>query len=204
MTGANAIRHHLTTEDSMTKKRPEFNSKGKSSPVSGNITISGKKGGATMFELKPWRRKEGETGAIDAPVLFRREFDDLIERFFDREPMISQGLFTRGFAPAIDVYETDNDIVVQAEIPGMEPNDLDVNLAGDVLTIKGEKKGEHEERGENFHRIERSYGSFSRSISLPCEVEQDRVDASYKNGVLHLTLPKSENCKKRAVKITVH
>ena len=156
-----------------------------------------------MFELMPRRRKEGETGAADTPLLFRREFDDLIERFFGSEPMIS-GVGARAFSPVVDIYETDNDIIVQAEIPGMDQKDLDVNLAGDVLTIKGEKRAENEERGENFHRIERSYGSFSRSITLPCEVQQERVDASYKNGVLHLTIPKTESCKKKAVKITVH
>ncbi len=86
----------------------------------------------------------------------------------------------------------------------MEQKDLDVNLTGDVLTIKGEKKAEHEEKGDNFHRIERSYGSFSRSFALPCEVQQDKAEATYKNGVLSLRLPKSESCKKKAVKITVH
>ena len=86
----------------------------------------------------------------------------------------------------------------------MDQKDLDVNLAGDVLTIKGEKKAEHEERGEDFHRIERSYGSFSRSLTLPCEVQEDKVEAHYKNGVLSLKLPKSETCKTKAVKITIH
>jgi HSP20 family protein len=157
-----------------------------------------------MFDLIPWRRRERETAPATSPWLFRREFDDLIERFFGEEPLARHGVFGRAFSPVVDITENDNDIIVRAEIPGMEQKDLDVNLAGDVLTIKGEKKAEHEEKGENFHRIERSYGSFSRTFALPCEVQEDKVEASYKNGILSLKLPKSETCKKESVKITVH
>ncbi len=157
-----------------------------------------------MFDLIPWRRKERETSPITTPWLFRRDFDDFVERFFGEEPLPTHGFFGRAFSPVVDIVETENHIMVTAEIPGMEQKDLDVNLTGDVLTIKGEKKAEHEEKGDNFHRIERSYGSFSRSISLPCEVQGDKVEASYKSGVLSLKLPKSENCKNKAVKITVN
>ena len=157
-----------------------------------------------MFDLIPWRRKEEEGSAAGSPRTFQREFDELVERFFGQEPVFSRSLFSRTFTPVVDIVENENDIIVKAEIPGMEQNDLDVNLAGDVLTIKGEKKAEHEERGDNFHRIERSYGSFSRSLALPCEVQQDKAEANYKNGVLSLRLPKSESCKKKAVKITIH
>jgi HSP20 family protein len=157
-----------------------------------------------MFDLIPRRRKERETAPTTSPWLFRREFDDFIERFFGDEPLARQGIFGRTFSPVVDIVENDTDITVKAEIPGMEQKDLDVNLAGDVLTIRGEKKAEHEEKGDNFHRIERSYGSFSRSLALPCEVEEDKVEATYKNGVLSLRLPKSEKCKTKAVKITVH
>ena len=157
-----------------------------------------------MFDLIPWRRKEEEGSTAGSPRIFQREFDELVERFFGQEPVFSRSLFSRTFTPVVDIVENENDIIVKAEIPGMEQKDLDVNLAGDVLTIKGEKKAEHEEKGDNFHRIERSYGSFSRSLALPCEVQQDKAEANYKNGVLSLRLPKSESCKKKAVKITVH
>jgi HSP20 family protein len=157
-----------------------------------------------MFDLTPWRRKERETSPATSPWLFRREFDDFIDRFFGEEPLARRGMFGGAFSPVVDIVENDNDIVVKAEIPGMEQKDLDVNLAGDVLTIKGEKKAEHEEKGDTFHRIERSYGSFSRSIALPYEVQEDKVEASYKNGVLSLKLPKTETCRKKSVKITVH
>jgi len=157
-----------------------------------------------MFDLIPWRRRERESAPLTTPWLFRREFDDFVERFFGEEPLSTHGIFGRAFSPVVDIVEDENDIIVTAEIPGMEQKDLDVHLAGDVLTIKGEKKAEHEEKGDNFHRIERSYGSFTRSLSLPCEVQADKVEAGYKNGVLTLKLPKSESCKKKAVKITVH
>jgi HSP20 family protein len=157
-----------------------------------------------MFDLMPWRRKERDIAPISTPSLFRREFDDLVERFFGEEPLMSRDIFSRGFSPAVDIAETDTDIMVTAEIPGMEQKDLDVNLVGDVLTIRGEKKVEHESNDDNFQRIERSYGSFSRSFALPCEVQQDKVEANYKNGILTLKLPKSEACRKKAVKITIH
>ena len=157
-----------------------------------------------MLDLIPWRRKEEEGSAAGSPRILQREFDELVERFFCQEPVFSRSLFSRTFTPVVDIVENENDIIVKAEIPGMEQKDLDVNLAGDVLTIKGEKKAEHEEKGDNLHRIERSYGNFSRSLALPCEVQQDKAEANYKNGVLSLRLPKSESCKKKAVKITVH
>jgi HSP20 family protein len=157
-----------------------------------------------MFDLIPWRRKEEEGTTAGSRRIFQREFDDLVERFFGHKPVFSHCLFSRTFSPVVDIAETENDIMVTAEIPGMEQKDLDVNLAGDILTIKGEKKAEHEEKGDNFHRIERSYGSFSRSFALPCEVQEGKAEATYKNGVLSLKLPKSERCKKKAVKIAIH
>ncbi|AFM24651.1 Hsp20/alpha crystallin family protein [Desulfomonile tiedjei] len=153
-----------------------------------------------MFELAPWKRKEGETGSLPAPWVFRREFDDLIQRFFGDEPF-SLGITSKTFSPAVNISENENEILVTAEIPGIEKNDLDISLSGDVLTIKGEKKAEHEEKTENMHRIERSYGSFSRSFALPCEVQEDKINASYKDGVLSLKLPKAENCKAKSIKI---
>ncbi len=94
--------------------------------------------------------------------------------------------------------------MVTAEIPGMEQKDLDVNLSGDVLTIKGEKKAEHEEKGDDFHRSNGRTGAFhGRFLSL-VKCRQTKVEAGYKGGVLTLKLPKSESCRKKAVKITVH
>ncbi len=103
--------------------------------------------------------------------------------------------------PTVDVSETAKEIIVNAEIPGVEAKDIDVNLAGDVLTIKGERKREHEEKEENFHRIERSYGSFYRSLRLPSEVDGDKIKASYKKGVLRISLHKSKKATAKKIEI---
>jgi HSP20 family protein len=105
--------------------------------------------------------------------------------------------------PSLDVSETKNEIVVKAEVPGMDPKDIDISLSNGTLTIKGEKKQEREKEEEDYHLVERSYGSFMRSIMLPTEVKQDKINASYKNGVLKVVLPKSEETKKKEVKIKV-
>jgi HSP20 family protein len=104
------------------------------------------------------------------------------------------------FNPHVDVTENDQEIKVVAELPGLTEKDVEVSLANDMLTISGEKKAEKEDKGENYYRLERSYGSFQRTIPLPTEVEADKVDATFKNGVLQITLPKlypGEGVKKK-------
>jgi HSP20 family protein len=106
-------------------------------------------------------------------------------------------------APAVDVYEEKDDIVVKAELPGMEKDNIEVNLSGDRLTIKGEKKQEEEVKKEGYYRSERSYGSFLRTLELPTEVQPDKVKASFKNGILEIHLPKTEEAKKKEIKVKV-
>ena len=151
-----------------------------------------------MFDLIPWRRR-GEHVPVTARD-FRREFDDLVERFFGSERF--DWLTSRTFSPAVDISETEHEVVVKAELPGIDQKDLDVSVSGGVLTIKGEKKEEKEEKSENVHRVERSYGIFSRSFSLPCEVKTENVEAKFKDGILSLKLPKSETSKKKSITIT--
>lgn len=146
------------------------------------------------FELTPWRPfKELTT--------LRDEMDKMWNRFFGEWPGMEP--FKGEWAPSLDISETKDNIVVKAEVPGMDSKDIDISLANDVLTVKGEKKQEKEEKDENYHRVERSYGAFSRSIRLAREVQGDRIKATYKNGVLKITLPKSEEAKKKEVKIKV-
>lgn len=102
---------------------------------------------------------------------------------------------------AIDMYETDNDIVVKAAIPGVKPEDIDVTISGDVLTIKGEVKEEKEVKEESYIRKERRYGTFCRSVTLPIEVDVDKAKAEYENGILTLTLPKAEAAKPKVIKV---
>jgi HSP20 family protein len=131
----------------------------------------------------------------------RNEMERLYERFFDLRPFRR---FTEEgeWMPSVDVSETAKEIIVNAEIPGVEAKDIDVNLAGDVLTIKGERKREQEAKGENLHRIERSYGSFYRSLRLPSEVDGDKIKASYKKGVLRITLPKTKKATAKKIEIS--
>jgi HSP20 family protein len=99
------------------------------------------------------------------------------------------------FTPRVDVTEDNNNLYVHAEVPGVEKNDIKINIVGDVLTISGEKKSEQKDEGKNYYRIERNYGSFSRSFTLPSEVVTDKIAAEYKDGVLNITLPKTEEAK---------
>ena len=107
------------------------------------------------------------------------------------------------WVPSVDVAETKNEVIVKAELPGMDPKDVDLTLSDGNLVIQGEKKQEKEETDENYQYVERSYGSFVRSVRLPKEVRQDKISASYKNGVLKVVLPKSEEAKRKEVKIKV-
>jgi HSP20 family protein len=136
-------------------------------------------------------------------ALLRREMDTLFDNFFrgfNMEPFESRmGVFS----PKVDVNETDREIKISAELPGMDEKDIDVSLQNDILTIKGEKKEEKEDKGKDYYRMERSYGSFSRTIPLPVEVETDKVEAKFKKGVLSITLPKTPKAVAETKKIAV-
>jgi HSP20 family protein len=110
---------------------------------------------------------------------------------------------TASFVPAVDVYEDEKKVVLKIEIPGIDEKDLDVHVENNTLTVKGERKFEKEEKEANFHRIERSYGSFYRAFSLPTTVDAENVKASYKAGVLALELQKKAEAQPRQIKIAV-
>ena len=132
----------------------------------------------------------------------QRDFDRLFKEAFN--PFVSEGdLSTRTWAPPVDIYENENDIVLKAELPGIEPKDVEVKVEDNTLYLKGERKFEKEVKNESYHRVERSYGSFARSFSLPNSISTDKVKAEFKDGLLTLTLPKREEAKPRTVKIDV-
>ncbi len=143
-----------------------------------------------LIPWRPWRE-------MDA---LRREMDRIWDRFSGEKPAEQPG---GEWVPSLDVSESQDRIVVKAEAPGIDPKELDISLSNGVLTLKGEKKNEREEKGENYHLIERGYGSFSRSVLLPAEVAEDKIKANYKDGVLTITLPKTERAMERAIKIKV-
>jgi HSP20 family protein len=134
---------------------------------------------------------------------FRQEVDKLMDDFmggFDLQPFSTRADV---FAPKIDVVDTDKEIRVSAELPGMDDKDIEVSLTGDMLTIKGEKKEEKEEKGKDYYRSERSYGSFLRTISLPAEVETAKAEAAFKKGVLTISMPKTARAIGGAKKIGI-
>jgi HSP20 family protein len=105
---------------------------------------------------------------------------------------------------ALDVYETDDALVVKAALPGVQPEQVDISVIGDVLTVKGETKSEDETKDGNYHRRELRYGSFARSIALPTRVDHDKAEAKFENGILAITLPKAEEAKPKSIKIAAH
>lgn len=132
----------------------------------------------------------------------KRDMDRLWDSFLEGAPRRRSE--ERGeWLPSLDVSETKNELVVKAEVPGMDPKQIDISLSDGVLTIKGEKKQEKEEKEANYHLVERSYGAFVRSVRLPKEVQSDKINASYKDGILKIALPKSEEAKKKEIKIKV-
>ena len=105
--------------------------------------------------------------------------------------------------PSLDVYEEKDSVVVKAELPGMKKEEVEVNLAAETLTIKGEKKEDKEVKEDDYYRRERSYGSFLRSVSLPCEVKSAEIKASFKDGVLEVRMPKTEEAKKKSIPVKI-
>lgn len=144
-----------------------------------------------MLQLVP--RRESFLSLIPELDIFDRFFNDLeLPDIFGEE---------RGLVPAFDISETENEYVITGEIPGIDAKDLDVTLTDGCLTIKGEKKQEDEEKNENYHRVERHYGSFQRSFRIPDKVKTDELDATYKDGILRLSLPKAEESKVKKIEV---
>ncbi|HWR98025.1 MAG TPA: Hsp20/alpha crystallin family protein [Candidatus Methanoperedens sp.] len=128
-----------------------------------------------------------------------RLFEDVM-----RAPYRSdEGLAASAWAPAVDIYETDKEIVLKAELPEMQEKDIDIKVEDNVLSITGERRMEKEVKEENYHRIERSYGSFNRSFTLPRTLDPEGIKAAYKDGVLKVNIPKKEEVKPKQIKIEV-
>ena len=143
------------------------------------------------YELIP--RADGFMSLIPRMDMFDLFFNDVgLTDLFNKEDTLM---------PVIDISETEKEYVVTGEIPGVDAKDLDVTLTDGILTIKGEKKQENEEKEENYHRIERRYGSFERSFRIPEKVKTDKLDATYKDGVFKLSLPKAEVVEAKKIEV---
>ena len=145
--------------------------------------------------IVPWR---GRTLPVATLTSLREEMNDLLSRFWSHT---SEPFGLAEWSPALDVSETDDAVLVHAEIPGIDPKELDIAVVGDTLTIRGEKKDETEREGRNFHRVERRYGSFTRSLRLPTPVDAEHVTARAAAGVLEIRLPKKEEARPKRIQI---
>ena len=130
-------------------------------------------------------------------------FNQLFNQTFSQAFGEGNELGNRTWAPAVDVYEDDQHLVIKAELPGLDPKDVEVRVENHTLFLTGERKFEKETKEGNYHRVERSYGSFSRSFTLPNSVSSENAQAEYKDGVLKLTLAKREEAKPKTIKIEV-
>ena len=137
-----------------------------------------------------WRR--------DPIAALREEMNDLRARLWADE---DEGWFAGTVVPSLDMSETDLAVEVRMDVPGVKAKDVDIQLNGNILTISGQSSEEKEEKGKTFHRVERRSGSFSRTVTLPCSVSQDEVVADCRDGVLTVTLPKSEESKAHKIKV---
>jgi HSP20 family protein len=126
---------------------------------------------------------------------------DLFDRMFSDWSLPSLWEEDKVVVPAFDITENEKEYVISGEIPGIDPKDLEVTLTDGILSVKGEKKQETEEKKENYHRIERHYGSFERSFRLPENIKNEELDASYKDGILKLTLPKSKESEVKKIEV---
>ena len=149
-----------------------------------------------------WRPKS-EPDTFGSFLSIQDEINRLFNSALGRWPAERTSLLEGGWSPVVDVCEDESKIVVKAELPGMTEKDIEVNILDDTLTIKGEKKKEEENKEKNYHKIERSYGAFQRSIALPAPVTQEKVKASFKNGVLEIVMPKEEEARPKQIKVEI-
>jgi HSP20 family protein len=154
----------------------------------------------TLIRWKPVRDISRWTPVTDLSSEFltmQKEIDRMFDRFR------GDGTQASGLMPSVDVVENDGGFLLSVELPGVSREDVKITVADGVLTIKGEKKQEQEKKGENYHRVERTFGSFERSFTLPAAVQDDRIEAGFVNGVLNITVPKAEQAKAREIEVKV-
>ena len=168
-----------------------------------------------LKSLVPWRNNSKPNvmatrdDYFDPLVTFRREMDRMFDDFFTGaggRGLQPASATWQGVMPTLNVTESEQELVVTAELPGLDNKDFEVTLSGDVLTIKGEKKSEHEEKNGDAHYMERRFGSFSRAVRLPFEIKDEKVDAKYDKGVLTIRVPKPAEAQRavRQIEVKAH
>ncbi|TLD42002.1 MAG: 17.4 kDa class I heat shock protein 4 [Candidatus Jettenia ecosi] len=147
-------------------------------------------------EITKWSRLPSITS-------LQNEMNRMFDRFFGGWDSTEPLMETSMLAPAVDLSETTDKIIIKAEVPGVNPNEINIAIQHNTLLIKGEKKEEKEEKGKSFYRMERRYGNFARTIELPTSVDPDKITAEYKNGVLEITMEKKEAAKPKQISVKV-
>ena len=156
------------------------------------------------MNLVPRKNNEVRTRDVFGDFLdLRKEMSDLFSFALDRWPNRGSSLYEGTWNPALDIIDQKDSILVKADLPGLKKEQIDISIHEGVLTIQGEKKEESETKEKGYLRTERFYGSFQRSVVLPSTVDEAKVKASYKDGVLELTLPKKEEAKPKSIKVDV-
>jgi len=154
-----------------------------------------------MSLLPMWRRdRKNELTSLE------HEMNRLFADFFGRPLGLVRGLWGDGedrFLPPVDIKETDDKVIVEAELPGMDPKDLEIKIEGDTLMLRGERKSEKEDKTKGFHRVERSFGRFERQLELPAGADPEKVEANYRNGVLKIEIAKKEEAKRKTIHVNV-
>jgi HSP20 family protein len=136
----------------------------------------------------------------------QRDMNNMFDDFFGGFEMTPRGFFPSGkagFMPSVDVKESEKEFIIKAELPGVDEKEIEVTVTDDAVTINGEKKEEKEDKGKNYYYMERSYGSFHRVIPLAGEADPGKAEASFKNGVLNITIPKSQTAKAKGTKVPI-
>src|SRR5207302_10961521 len=139
-------------------------------------------------------------GDIDT---LRRSMDQLFDEVFTRRPGVGREVTTLAWEPAVEMFESDHEVVVRAELPDVDPKQVEITVTSDAITLKGERKHEQEEKGRNYYRRELRYGTFARTLPLGTEVKSGDAKATYKDGVLEVKNPKSERVKPTSVKVQI-
>lgn len=146
--------------------------------------------------LSPW------TAGFGMLEPFRKEMEGVMEKFFGEDAGNGKASLVKTWAPRVDVEETDKEIVVKADLPGVDPKAIEISVENGILTVRGEKKEEKEEKNKNYHRVERFAGSFSRAIALPPGADAEKVSATSTNGVVTITVPKKLGAQPKKITVT--
>ena len=128
-----------------------------------------------------------------------RLFDDSMRTIRPGDESLSSAIWT----PPVDIYETEGEVILKAELPEINQKDIEIQIENNTLTLRGERKFEKDDKKENYHRIERAYGSFVRSFTLPSSIDQDRIKADYRDGILKISMPKREETKPKQIKVAI-